>query len=105
MTALSLAAVLLVSAAISGCAQTTGTVVVQMKPDSTADPAAPVTVTIRDASKKIVAQQSMHFGESASFPGIRFGWVKITAEGICGVGTRLTQTGVRAVFEPHHCSI
>jgi hypothetical protein len=103
--ALSLAALVVLSVGLSGCAPTAGTVTVEVRSDPRVESDWPVKVTIWDASKEVVARQSMRAGESMAFPGIPFGWVRISAEGLCVVETKLTETGVRAIFEPHNCTI
>lgn len=103
--AVSIAAMLAMSLGLSGCAPTTGTVTVEVRFVSTAETDMTLKVTIRDAANKVVARQTMRSGESAAFAGIPFGEVSITAQGLCVVIATLTESGLRAIFEPLHCTI
>ena len=102
---LCLAAMLALTTGLSGCAPTSGTVTVDVRPVSQADTDWSLKVTIRDAAKNVVARQTMRAGESKAFVGVPLGEVTVTAEGLCIVETTLTERGIQAIFEPLHCTI
>ena len=88
-----------------GCAPTSGTVTVDVRPVSQADTDWSLKVTIRDAANNVVARQTMRAGESRAFVGVPLGEVTVAAQGLCTVETTLTERTVQAIFEPLHCTI